>query len=78
MARPLSDAERRFAETLLRPDLPRVAVACRKIVALRARQAWPPTLSIEPSWPEQHRALAVDQGVAVVDVAEALSGFGHR
>jgi len=57
----------------LQPDLPRVAAACREIFALRAKQAWPPSLTIEASWPEQYRALAIDQGFAVVEVADAVS-----
>ncbi len=57
----------------LKPDLRRVAAACREIFALRAKQAWPPSLTIEASWPEQYRALAIDQDFAVVEVADAVS-----
>lgn len=57
----------------LQPDLPQAAAACREIFDLRAKQAWPPTLTIEASWPEQYRALAIAQDFAIVEVAEAAS-----
>jgi hypothetical protein len=56
----------------LEPDLGRVAEACREIFAARGKHAWPPRLTVEPSWPEQYRALAVDQGFPVEDVEQAV------
>ena len=55
----------------LEPDLARVAEACRDIFTSRAKHAWPPRLTIEPSWPEQYRALAIDQEFAIQDVEDA-------
>lgn len=55
----------------LQPDLARVAEACRVIFALRGKQTWPPELTIEPSWPDQYRALAIDQSFVIEDGAEA-------
>lgn len=56
----------------LQPDLGRVAEACREIFVERAKHVWPPRLTVEPSWPQQYRALAVDQGFAVEDVEQAV------
>ncbi len=55
----------------LEPDVPRVAEASRDVFASRGKHGWPPELTVEPSWPEQYRALAVDQGFAIEDVYEA-------
>ena len=55
----------------LRPDLAHVGEACRDVFAARAKQPWPPRLTIEPSWPEQYTALAIEQDFAVQDVDEA-------
>jgi hypothetical protein len=56
----------------LQPDKAQVAEACRDVFGARGKQPWPPQLSIEPSWPEQYRALAIEQHFAVQDVAEAV------
>ena len=56
----------------LEPNLGRVADACREIFGERAKHSWPPRLAVEPSWPEQYRALAVDQGFAIEDVEPAV------
>ena len=55
----------------LEPDLAQVADACRDVFSARGKQLWPPHLSIEPSWPEQYRALAIEQGFSIQDAAEA-------
>jgi hypothetical protein len=55
----------------LEPDLAQVAEACRDVFSARGKQLWPPHLSIEPSWPEQYRALAIEQGFSIQDAAEA-------
>jgi hypothetical protein len=56
----------------LQPELAHVAEACRDVFEARAKQSWPPQLSAEPSWPEQYRALAIDQGFAIQEVAHAI------
>jgi hypothetical protein len=56
----------------LEPDLGRVAEACREIFGERAKHSWPPRLTVEPSWPERYRALAVDQAFAIEDVEQAV------
>ncbi len=55
----------------LEPDLAQLAAACHEIFAARATHAWPPQLTIEPSWPEQYAVLAAEQHFAVTDVYEA-------
>lgn len=55
----------------LQPDLGRVAEACREIFATRDRHPWPPRLTVEPSWPEQYHALAIEQEFAIEDVEQA-------
>jgi len=57
----------------LEPDLARVAEACRDIFTSRAKQPWPPQLIIEPSWPEQYRALAIEQAFAIQECAKAAA-----
>ncbi|MFZ1155544.1 MAG: nucleotidyl transferase AbiEii/AbiGii toxin family protein [Solirubrobacteraceae bacterium] len=56
----------------LQPDLARVAEACREVFKVRAKQPWPPHLSVEPSWPEQYRALAVELDFAIQEAAGAV------
>jgi hypothetical protein len=56
----------------LQPDIAHVAEACRDVFEARAKQSWPPRLSAEPSWPEQYRALAIEQGFAIQEVAQAI------
>jgi hypothetical protein len=55
----------------LQPDLAQVADACRDVFGVRGKQPWPPRLSIEPSWPEQYQALAIEQGFVIQDVVAA-------
>jgi anti-sigma regulatory factor (Ser/Thr protein kinase) len=55
-----------------RSHLERVAEACREIFVERAKHSWPPRLTIEPSWPEQYRVLAVDHAFPIEDVAQAV------
>lgn len=42
------------------------------ILGERAKHSWPPRLTIEPSWPEAYRALAIDQAFAIEDVDQAV------
>lgn len=55
----------------LQPDLYRVAEACQQIFTQRGTHPWPPQLTIEPTWPQPYRALAVEQGFAIADVHQA-------
>jgi Nucleotidyl transferase AbiEii toxin, Type IV TA system len=57
----------------LEPDLTRVADACREIFSARGKHRWPPRLTIEPSWPEQYRSLAIEQDFPVQDIREAAA-----
>jgi hypothetical protein len=57
----------------LEPDLTRLDEACRNVFTSRRKQPWPPTLTIEPSWPREYRALALDQDFAIQDVGEAAA-----
>lgn len=57
----------------LQPDLPQVAEACQQIFTQRGTHPWPPQLTIEPTWPQPYRALAIEQGFAVVDVGQAAN-----
>jgi hypothetical protein len=55
----------------LQPDLVQVREACVDVFGARAKQPWPPVLSVEKSWPEQYQALSIEQDFAVHDVVEA-------
>lgn len=57
----------------LEPDLTRVADACREIFSARGKHSWPPLLTIEPSWPEQYRSLAIEQDFPAQDIREAAA-----
>jgi hypothetical protein len=56
----------------LEPDLARVREACLDIFASREKHAWPPALTVEPSWPAQYGALASEQEFPVDDVNDAV------
>jgi hypothetical protein len=57
----------------LEPDLTPLAEACRDVFTSRGKQSWPPRLTVEPSWPDEYRALAFDLDFAVGDVTEAAT-----
>jgi hypothetical protein len=57
----------------LEPDLTPLAKACRDVFTSRGKQPWPPRLTVEPSWPDEYRALAFDLDFAVGDVTEAAT-----
>jgi hypothetical protein len=57
----------------LEPDLTPLAEACRDVFTSRGKQPWPPRLTVEPSWPDEYRALAFDLDFAVGDVTEAAT-----
>ncbi len=48
-----------------------VHAACTEVFAGRAKQAWPPDITVYESWGPGYRALAVDTGFTIVDVTEA-------
>jgi hypothetical protein len=57
----------------LEPDLTPLAEACRDVFTSRGKQSWPPRLTVEPSWPDEYRALAFELNFAVGDVTEAAA-----
>lgn len=59
-------------EELIEDDA-RVKEACVEIFELRAAHPWPPTLSVEPSWPDVYAGLAVEIDFPIADVAEAAA-----
>jgi hypothetical protein len=59
--------------TELRPDMAEVAAACVDIFTQRATHRWPPTLTVEPSWPQQYATLAAQQGFEITNVLEATA-----
>lgn len=56
----------------LDPDLPAVRDACERVFAARGQHAWPPTLTVQPSWPAAYQALANGLAFPVNDAAEAV------
>lgn len=59
-------------EELIEHDA-RVKEACVEIFELRVAHPWPPTLSVEPSWPEVYVGLAAEIDFPISDVAEAAA-----
>lgn len=63
-----------LARDLLEPgDLRRVREACLAIFDNREKQAWPPTVTIYPSWPETFTRIADEESFPIRDVEEAAS-----
>jgi hypothetical protein len=59
-------------------DLPVVRDACVEIFELRGKHAWPPEVTVHPSWPAGFAAMAADIGFYTDDVdfaADALRQF---
>jgi hypothetical protein len=54
-------------------DYSRVKAACIEIFNLRGTHAWPPTLTVEPNWPETYRELAAELDFPTKDIAEAIT-----
>jgi len=50
-----------------------VRAACEELFELRAKQTWPPTVTVFESWPGPFRALAEELGFPIGDVDEAAS-----
>jgi hypothetical protein len=70
----------RFADLLdlqlldeLVEDWSAVRTACEEVFSLRAKQAWPPAVTIHPAWPDAYRTLAVENAFPVDDVQVAKS-----
>jgi len=57
----------------LSPDPVAVRDACERVFAVRAQQAWPPTLIVPPSWAAGYAALAAELDFDVTDVEQAAS-----
>ncbi len=54
-------------------DYSRVRVACIEIFELRRTHSWPPTLTIEPTWPDTYRELAAELDFPTKDIDEAIT-----
>lgn len=54
-------------------DYSRVRVACIEIFELRRTHSWPPTLTVEPTWPETYRELAAGLDFQTMDLDEAVT-----
>jgi hypothetical protein len=52
-------------------DYGRVNAACIEVFDLRATHSWPPTLSIEPTWPDTYRQLAAELSFPTEDIVDA-------
>jgi hypothetical protein len=53
-------------------DYGRVKAACIEIFGLRETHAWPPTLTVEPTWPETYRELAAELEFPTKDIDETI------
>lgn len=63
-----------LARELLAPnDLRRVREACVAIFANRNQQAWPPELTLYPSWADVYARLAMEEGFTIDDVEETAA-----
>jgi hypothetical protein len=54
-------------------DDARVKAACVETFDLRGAHSWPPTLTVEPSWPDTYTRLANELNFPIVDVQEAAA-----
>jgi hypothetical protein len=52
-------------------EWPDVKAACIEVFEGRAKHAWPPILTVPPSWAEGYRALAEATAFSVIDVEDA-------
>lgn len=52
-------------------EWPDVRAACIEVFEGRAKHAWPPTLTVAPSWAEGYRELAEATAFSILDVEEA-------
>jgi hypothetical protein len=54
-------------------DRAQVREACLEIFELRATHPWPPSLTVEPGWPDVYAALAREIEFPITDVEEAAA-----
>jgi hypothetical protein len=54
-------------------DPGRINEACIEIFDLRRTHPWPPTLEIEPTWPDTYRQLATELDFPTKDIVEATA-----
>ncbi len=54
-------------------DYSRVKAASVEIFDLRQTHSWPPTLTVEPTWPDTYRELAVELDFPTKDLDEAVA-----
>ena len=54
-----------------------VRAACLEIFETRAKQAWPPQVTLYESWGAGYEALAVETGFSITDVREAADAVAH-
>ena len=54
-------------------DYSRLKAACIEIFELRGTHPWPPTLTIEPTWPETYRELVAELDFPTKDLTEAIA-----
>lgn len=67
-----------LARDLLGPErLERTSEACVAIFDNRARQVWPPTVTVYPSWAETFARIAAEEGFPITDVEEAAALVGE-
>jgi hypothetical protein len=50
-----------------------VKAACVEIFELRRTHPWPPTLTIQPTWPDTYFGLATELGFPTKEIAEAIT-----
>lgn len=60
-------------EELIEDDA-RLKEACVEVFELRATHAWPPMLTVEPSWGEVYVGLAAEIDFPITEVGEAATG----
>jgi hypothetical protein len=53
-------------------DYSRVKAASVEIFDLRRTHSWPPTLTVEPTWPDTYRALAAELDFPTKSLDEAI------
>jgi Nucleotidyl transferase AbiEii toxin, Type IV TA system len=54
-------------------DYSRVKTACIEIFDLRGTHSWPPTLTIEPTWPDTYLGLVTELDFPTKDMTDAIA-----
>ena len=62
-----------LAELVADDEWPAVRAACMEVFSLRRKQAWPPTVTVYPGWPEAYSALATETEFSITDVTTAAA-----